>query len=213
MVIIKKFKPNHYLKHKVITSISKLIIKFFRIQIKVHNAQLIPKTGRLVIYANHKTNFDPFIIASIFPRTLSFTPKDELYKGIKGFFLSFCFNATDCIKIVRGNNRETVKNCLTMISKIEKNLTFLIFHEGGIITKDTDKITNSLDGSFQISLKSKSNILPITLKGVCDMRGKCWFRKKKVEIFIHSPILFEDLKTYKTQQINQKVTNQINSVL
>ncbi|KND62655.1 lysophospholipid acyltransferase family protein [Candidatus Phytoplasma phoenicium] len=213
MLFIRKLEPNHVWKHKIVLSISKFIIRFFRINVKVHNPRFIPLKGKMVVYANHKTNFDPFIIASIFPRTLTFTPKDVLYKGLKGLFLGFCFDATDCVKISRGNNRETVKNFMRMIHKIQQNLSILIFHEGGVTTTYTDKIIHSLDGAFQISLKSQANILPITLKGVYAIRGKCWFRKKQVEIFFHPIIPFMELKSKNTQQINQQVTDIINSVL
>lgn len=213
MIFIRKLEPNHFLKHKIIVSISKFIIRFFRVHIKVHNLHLIPLKDKMVVYANHKTNFDPFIIASIFPRTLTFSPKHELYKGLKGLFLGFCFNATDCVKISRDNKRETVKNLMEIIQKIKKNLSILIFHEGGIITKYTDKIIHSLDGAFQISLKSQANILPISLKGVCAMRDKCWFRKKTVEIFIHPIVPFTEIQSQNTQKINQKITDIINSVL
>ncbi|WP_341266840.1 lysophospholipid acyltransferase family protein [Candidatus Phytoplasma fraxini] len=209
----KKLRVDHPFRQKIIGSISRLIIRFFRIKVIVHNKHLIPLDGRLIIYSNHKNNFDPFVIASIFHRTISFTPKDELYRGKIGWFLSYCFNATNCIKITRGNDREVIKNILKSIDNIKKNLAFVIFHEGGVKHIVDDKISHSLDGSFQIALKSQSNILPISLKGSCAMRGKCWFRCKKVEVFIHPIVTPEIYKNKNTQEINKIVTKIINSVL
>ncbi|QTX03187.1 1-acyl-sn-glycerol-3-phosphate acyltransferase [Candidatus Phytoplasma luffae] len=209
----KKLKVDHPLRNEIISSFSKLIMNFFRIKVIIHNKELIPLKNKLVIYSNHKTNFDPFIIASIFPRTIAFTPKSELYDSRMGWFLSYCFNASNCIKIKRENNKETVKNIMQGIQNIKNNLGMIIFNEGGIKHKTSDKIINSLDGSFKIILKSEADVLPITLKGSCAMRGKCWFRRKKVEIFIHKALHFEELQNNNTKEINQKVTNIINSVL
>lgn len=213
MMLSKRFSVDHPFRQKIISSISKLIIRFFRIKIVVHNKDLIPLQNKLIIYSNHKTNFDPFIIASIFPRTISFTPKDELYRGKIGWLLSYYFNAANCIKIIRGNNKETIKNVLKGINNIEKNMAMVVFHEGGIIHKTSDKIVSSSDGSFKIAVKSQSNILPITLKGACAMRGKCWFKRKKVDVVIHEPINYENFKNKNTQEINREVTQIINSVL
>ncbi|WP_238055067.1 lysophospholipid acyltransferase family protein [Candidatus Phytoplasma ziziphi] len=209
----KRFKVDHPFRQKIISSMSKLIIRFFRIKIIVHNKHLIPLQDKLIIYSNHKTNFDPFIIASIFPRTISFTPKDELYRGKMGWLLSYYFNAANCIKITRGNNKETIKNVLKGIDNIKKNMAMVVFHEGGIIHKTSDKIVSSSDGSFKIAVRSQSNILPITLKGSCAMRGKCWFKRKKVDVVIHEPINYENFKNKNTQEINREVTKIINSVL
>ncbi|WP_323847801.1 MAG: lysophospholipid acyltransferase family protein [Phytoplasma sp.] len=209
----KKLRVDHPLRQKIIGSMSKLIIRFFCIKVIVHNKHLIPLNGRLIIYSNHKNNFDPFVIASIFPRTISFTPKDELYRGKFGWFLSYYLNASNCIKITRGNDREIIQNILKSLDNIKKNLAIVVFHEGGVKNVVNDKISHSLDGSFQIALKSESNILPITLRGSYAMRGKCWFRNKKVDIFIHPVLNFENYKTKSTKEINTTVTQIINSVL
>ncbi|TVY12446.1 1-acyl-sn-glycerol-3-phosphate acyltransferase [Candidatus Phytoplasma pini] len=213
LLILRSTKIDNITRQKVLSSISKLIIRFFRIKIIIHNKHLIPKKGKLIVYSNHKTNFDPFIIASIFPRTIAFTPKDELYRGFFGWFLGFCFNCCNCIKIVRGNNRKTVENVLKQINNIQNNLVMIIFHEGGIINYNNDRIISSLDGSFKIALKSQASILPISIKGISSMRKKCWFRKKKAEIFIHPHIKFEDYRKQNTKEINNKINKIINNVL
>ncbi|MEZ0180016.1 1-acyl-sn-glycerol-3-phosphate acyltransferase ['Camptotheca acuminata' phytoplasma] len=213
MWITRNLKVDHPFRQKIIMSISKLIVRFFRIKIIVHNKELIPLQDKLVIYSNHKTNFDPFIISSIFPRTLAFTPKEELYHGKIGWMLSYFFELINCIQIQRDNDRKTVQNILKGIDNIKEKLAVVIFHEGGIKQKKSDKILNSLDGSFNIALKSEANILPVTLKGACAMRGKCWFRKKKIEVFFHLALPFETFKEKKTKEINTKVTSIINSVL
>ncbi|MFR0367768.1 lysophospholipid acyltransferase family protein [Candidatus Phytoplasma palmae] len=190
-----------------------MIIRFFRINIKVHNMHLFPKENKLIIYSNHKSHLDAFIIASIVPTVVAFSPKDELYKGFLGFFLSFCFESTSCLKIVRNNVKETIKNIIKASKNIKQGLSMVIFHEGGIKNKKSDFIKESLDGAFRITTMSEAVILPISLKGVCEMRGKCWFRKKKVELFIHHPIYFDQYKKESTKDINTKVTSIINSVL
>ncbi|MDO8064197.1 lysophospholipid acyltransferase family protein [Candidatus Phytoplasma bonamiae] len=209
-----KNKPINNVYHlKIVQSFSKLIVRFFCIKISVYNYHLIPLDNRLVIYTNHKSNFDPFIIASIFPRPITFTPKDDLYNNFwYGWFLSFCFDATHCIKISRNNNRDNLKALEKAKEIIQNKLAVLIFPEGGIINPSSDNIAQSLDGAYKISIQNQADILPITCKGVCKICGKCWFRIKKVKILIHPSISYSDYKGKKTSQINHEVINIINSV-
>ncbi|MDO8167915.1 lysophospholipid acyltransferase family protein [Candidatus Phytoplasma melaleucae] len=214
MIIIKYLPLNHFFRQKVFCSIAKLVIRFFRIKIVVYNSHLIPLKNKLIIYANHKSYFDPFMISCVFPRNITFSPKDEFYHHpFYGWFLTFCFNAFRCLKIVRRDNRETVKNINKAIDNIKRKLALVIFPEGGVITENTDQIISSLDGAYKIAIKSEADILPITLKGSSKMHRKCWFRLKKVELFIHPCIPFIDYQYKNTQQINQHIKNIINSVL
>nr|QOX89534.1 1-acyl-sn-glycerol-3-phosphate acyltransferase ['Parthenium hysterophorus' phyllody phytoplasma] len=122
----------------------------------VYNYNLIPFNNRLVIYTNHKSNFDPFIIASIFPRPLTFTPKDELYNNFwYGWFLRFCFDATHCIKINRGNNRDNLKSLEKAKEIIKEKLAVLVFPEGGIINSTSDQINSSLMVLIKLLFKTK----------------------------------------------------------
>ncbi|WCA22253.1 lysophospholipid acyltransferase family protein [Candidatus Phytoplasma oryzae] len=214
LLIINKYSSNYSFKKQVLSSLSKFIIFFFRIKIKVHNQNIIPLSEKLIIYANHKSLFDPFILSSVLPINITFTPKDELYNGFLGSFLGFCFNSFDCIKIHRKDNKKTILNINKTIEKMnKKNLNIVVFHEGGRKNKQNDKIINSLEGSFKIAIKSQSSIIPISIKGSSDMIGKCWFRKKEIELFIHPKINFQDYQEQTTTKINKKVNNIINSVL
>ncbi|EMR14710.1 MULTISPECIES: lysophospholipid acyltransferase family protein [Candidatus Phytoplasma] len=210
----KQKSINNVYHLKIVRSFSKLIMGFFRIKVSVYNYNLIPFNNRLVIYTNHKSNFDPFIIASIFPRPLTFTPKDELYNNFwYGWFLRFCFDATHCIKINRGNNRDNLKSLEKAKEIIKEKLAVLVFPEGGIINSTSDQINSSLDGAYKIAIQNQADILPITCKGIYRMRGKCWFRLKKVELLIHPYISYSYYKDKKSSQINHEVTNIINSRL
>ncbi|MEC4558941.1 MAG: lysophospholipid acyltransferase family protein ['Conium maculatum' witches'-broom phytoplasma] len=213
MFINKRLKINNSFQQKVVASVSKLILRFFRIKVTVHNRELIPYKGNLVIYSNHKTNFDPFIIACAVDRTMSFSPKDDLYKGRWGWFLSYYFNSIHCLKIVRGNPRATVQNLNQAIENVKQELAMLIFPEGGVVNKKNDKIISTLDGAYKIAFKGEANILPITLKGAYKMRKRFWFKRKKVEVIIHPHIKYEDYKDKNTQQIGQEVADIINSAL
>ncbi|KAB8121929.1 MAG: 1-acyl-sn-glycerol-3-phosphate acyltransferase [Candidatus Phytoplasma cynodontis] len=205
---------NYYFKRKVLSSFSQLIVHFFRIEIKVNNINYIPLKEKVIIYSNHKSFFDAFILSSVFPINITFTPKSELYNGFLGYLRRFCFNTLDCIEIVRDNKRQTVLNINKTIEKMNKNLlSVVVFHEGGRKNKESDKIVASLEGAFKIALKSKSSILPVSIKGSSMLIGKCWFKKQKVELFIHPYIPFKDFKELKTQEINDKINNIINSVL
>ena len=80
MPVMKFTKPNSKFKYHLAKSFDIFKYIYFKNCNNIKGRKNIPKTGKLTVYANHKSQTDPVIIMSIFNRGLAFTPKISLYK-------------------------------------------------------------------------------------------------------------------------------------
>ncbi|CAP18509.1 1-acyl-sn-glycerol-3-phosphate acyltransferase [Candidatus Phytoplasma mali] len=209
MIIMKNLRVNHIFKYIVTRHISIFLLRLLRVKIVFKNYDLIPSKENLIIYANHKSWFDAFIILSVIPRCLAFTPKDTLYKYS---LINYCFNSFDCIQIFRKNNRETFKNLIKGIENIKKGLAIVIFPEGGIKDIKNEKAVEFLPGAFKIAFKSEAIILPLSIKGSINIKNFFFLKRKIVEVHCHKTINFQDYKLQNTKQISEKTREIINSI-
>ncbi|WP_349401886.1 lysophospholipid acyltransferase family protein [Candidatus Phytoplasma solani] len=212
LAIMSFFPPNHSFKGFVIRSLSRCIKTFLRIEVTVKNKNLFPLKENIIIYANHKSYIDAFLIASELPRTLAFAPKDKFcFPVLTKWFLDLAFYSSDCMVVSRDNIRKTSQNLINIIPKIKLGLALVVFPEGGMTNVNDEKVTSLLRGSFKISFKSEASIIPLTVKGASQIKNYFWWQKKKVEIIIHKSLKYNDYRGQTTQQIALNVEKIINS--
>jgi len=163
MPVMKFTKPNSKYKYYLAKSFSIFLNVFIlRILITTEGKNNIPKTGKLTVYANHKSQTDPVIIMSIFNRGLAFTPKISLYKIP---ILSQYMNYIGCLPIDRDDNRRTAKTMIQAIKNVEKGHAMLIFPEAGIKSRETELMIDARGGAYKIGTKAESDFLPISIIG------------------------------------------------
>ncbi|MBS2126203.1 1-acyl-sn-glycerol-3-phosphate acyltransferase ['Fragaria x ananassa' phyllody phytoplasma] len=215
LVLMSFLPPNHRFKGFIITSISNFIKCFLRIKIIVKNFHLLPLDKNIVIYANHKSHIDPFVIASaLAPRTVAFSPKDK-FRSFLGsqLFLKLAFYASDCMVIVRSDIRKTASNLFQAVSKIKTGLAMVIFPEGGIKDRNNEQAVPLLGGAFKIAFKSQADIVPVTIKGASRIKNYFWWQQKTIEVIIHSPLEYRRYQEQKMPELVVNVQQIINSGL
>lgn len=207
--------PNHRFKGFIIISASNFIKRFLRINIIVKNFHLFPLDKNIIIYANHKSYTDPFIIASaLAPRTVAFSPKDK-FRSFLGsqLFLKLAFYASDCMVIVRNDIRKTASNLFQAVPKVKAGLVMVIFPEGGIKDRNNEQAVPLLGGAFKIAFKSQADIVPVTIKGASHIKNYFWWQQKTIEVIIHPPLAYERYQEQKMPEIAVNVQQIINSGL
>ncbi|HHW79835.1 MAG TPA: 1-acyl-sn-glycerol-3-phosphate acyltransferase [Acholeplasmataceae bacterium] len=210
MPVMKRLSHRSRLKKWLLTSISRFANFFLGINVKSYGKENIPKYGKLTLYANHKSQVDPFLIGSNFTRIIAFTPKISLYKIP---IISNYMHYYDCLPIDRDDNRRTAQTMIKAIKKVEDGLAMLIFPEAGIKTRETGKILEVKGGAFKIGTKAESDFLPISIVGNEKIASKKWWQIIRIKVYYHPVIKYEDVKELNTIELGDLVKDVINSKL
>lgn len=185
-----------------------LSVFVFNLSIRIKGKENIPKDGKMVVYANHKSYLDPVIAIQVINRPMAFTPKSSLYKIP---ILNDGMKQMNCMPVYRDDTRKTAKALVQTIKNIEAGFSMVVFPEGGRKNRDQDSVIATRAGAFQIAVKPKATILPMTIIGNSEIQHRAPFRKTKIKVIIHKPITFEDYEGMSTAEIGNVVMDVINS--
>lgn len=207
----KMMKVDNKFKHYFIRSIARFISIFvLRLNIKIIGKNKLPKKGGYVIYANHKSYADPFILYQIVNRPTGMAAKKGIYKLpiVRSWMPLF-----GCIQIDRENNREAAKAILKGIEQIKQGMIMGIFPEGGIKDRDDEKMVSIKAGAYKLATKAEAPIVPVTMIGATEVKHRAPFRSTKIKVIIHDPITKEDYEGLSTVEVGEKVAELINQTL
>lgn len=184
-------EPRLYLIVKPILS---LFIKLFRPT--VINSEVIPKSGKVVLAGNHKSNFDPLLLAYSTKRVVHFMAKDELVNGPFGFL----FKRVGLIPV---NRRTKDKKSLDeAIKYLNNDLVIGIFPEG-TFNKTNDIVMPFKFGAVKMASETNSYIIPFSIT------NEYKFLRRSVKICFGTPYRVKnDLET-ENKILMDKVSNLI----
>ena len=157
--------------------------------LEVIGTEKVPTDQPVVFVANHQGNFDIPLIAGFVPVPKGFVSKEEI-----GNYLIFgkWMRLMNCVFIKRGNPREALKSINEAAKQIKAGYSQVIFPEG---TRSRDgKIKSFKPGALKIAMKSKAQIVPITIIGTKDIMVKKSpvIRPAKVKLIISDPVTVGD---------------------
>lgn len=158
-------------------------------RIKTIGIERFPKEGAVIVYSNHKSMWDPVIIACLLKRPVFFMAKQELFKYS---LLSIIFHKLNAFPVKRGMpDRKAIKRALEVLK--EKKVLG-IFPEG---TRSKDgKPQEPEPGIALLAAKSIDVILvPVAIKGNYRFFS-C------LSVVFGEPINFDDY--YKLEKLNSQ---------
>ena len=198
-------------KKKMSLWLSRPIVKWVhtlaQIDMEVEGYENVPTNQTFVAFANHKSMLDITImylainrpISAVAKSTLSKVPVlRKLVKNYKGVYVD------------RENDREAVKSILEAIKNVEDGLNYFIFPEGGIKSRETEKMVDIKPGAYKLATKPQALILPITINGSSKLTTNAFKKRTKIKVIIHKPITPEQYNEYNTQEIGEKMMEIIN---
>lgn len=153
-----------------------ILLPFFRV--RVDGIENLKEDENFIICANHKSNFDPFLLALVLPVRIHFMAKKELFENP---LLAKLLSSVEVFPVDRhGKNMKSLRFSMKLV---KEGKTLGVFPEGTRV-KET-KRENMKEGVAFLSLKGKANILPVELIST-------YKPFKKSYIHVHEMLRVED---------------------
>lgn len=204
---MKRTDPKRKFRHRLMYQVCQMILFFLNIKVKVIGKEFVPKET-FVCYANHKSDLDPIILYTSLHRVCSAVGKKSLFKNP---ILRQCQPVFGAVALDRDNDREAAKTMVEAIRAVRNGLSYIIFPEGGIKTRETEEMVNLRAGAYKLVTKSEALLLPVTILGSSRIKKrKNLFKSLSVRVIIHEPLLKEDYENLTTTELGELVMNMIN---
>ncbi|MBZ0191054.1 MAG: 1-acyl-sn-glycerol-3-phosphate acyltransferase [Candidatus Kuenenia stuttgartiensis] len=173
-------------------------------QIESVNKDYIPRTGPLIVAANHFSYMDPIVLQAMFSRRISFLMTELYYEGKLKWF----FKLLHCICVRQsGPNTSSIREGLGVL---KKKGVLGIFPEGGVSKEGILQPGNPGIGFFV--LKSGAPVVPAFIAGTYEAlpKGAKIPKRTKIKIYFGLPVTFENVGIGKDDRERVvEITNEI----
>ena len=155
---------------------------------KVTGREHVPRTGGVLIIANHTSYADPPIVGAVFPRPVNFMAKSELF-----FFpLGPIIQRVHAFPVRRGaGDRAALRTAIRML---REGKCLLIFPEG--MRSPEGKLIALEQGAAFVALVSGAQVVPLGIDGADRLlpRHSPLPRPAKLRVAIGPPVGLADLR-------------------
>lgn len=173
----------------------------FRTEVKGQDN--IPREGRLILAANHMSNWDPPFLATFVPRKVSYMAKQELFANP---IFAAIIRSLNAFPVKRGAaDRGAIKSA---VAELKNEHCLGVFPEG---TRSKDgKIHKAEAGVALLAALSKSPVLPAAIIGTNKIFANGSLLPK-LKVIYGKPIFFEGKANDKEalQNFSQKIMEEV----
>jgi 1-acyl-sn-glycerol-3-phosphate acyltransferase len=151
----------------------------------VRGMENLPRTGKIVVASNHRSNYDPPILGGTIPRETHFFAKAELFdKPLRGKLIRYL----NAFSVRRGGfDRESLETCLNVL----KNDGCLLFFPEGTRAPVDGYLKAKLGVGWVVSL-SQAPVVPVYVHGSRERAPQIRHRPG-ITVVVGKPIPAEDL--------------------
>lgn len=154
--------------------------------LRIRGSDLVPKSGPVLVVANHISLADPPLLGVAIPRPLLFMAMSELFqhRWLGGFVRAVGSIPVDRSRTDFGAARQAIR-------KLREGWCVVIFPEGGIRRGAESVLGNNPQlrpGAETIARLSRAAVLPVILRGAdaaLHIRG--WLRRATIEVTFGQP--------------------------
>ena len=148
----------------------------------VHGAENVPRTGRLVIAANHSQYADPVLVCMAVPRRMQWMAKKQLFAGPGERFFTFIGSfAVDR----EGGGRAGLRSALSFLSV---GWALGIFPEG--THRDDGTAREAKSGAVMLAIRADAPVLPVHVGKIPSISER--LRGARHHVHIGKPITLDN---------------------
>ena len=175
-------------------------------RVRIHHAERIPRSGPVVLVANHSAFVDGPLLFGMLPRSAVFLIKYEMFKGTLGWFL----RKIGQLPVRRGEPDRTP--LLAAVRVLRAGGLVGVFPEG---TRDYGgEVSNAQHGAAWLARTSGAQLLPVACRGT---RRPASGRRRflpRVDVLFGEPVTLPDAKgraglTAATDRVRVELVNLI----
>jgi 1-acyl-sn-glycerol-3-phosphate acyltransferase len=172
----------------------------------------VPRSGPVIIAANHLSFIDSVVIPLVAPRPVAFLAKAEYFRGrgVKGRLLKRFFTALDAVPVERGTHRSAQASLEAALEVLRRGGAFGIYPEG---TRSRDgRLYRGRTGVAWLALTSGAPVVPVAVLGTDRIQpvGTRLPRIRRVTVRFGTPLHFaEPPQGVRAAQARRAATDEI----
>lgn len=181
------------------------IMKHSFISTEVYGKENLPKEGGYVMYSNHQGKYDMVGIMYGHDKPCTVV-MDEIRSNLPVMkpFLAVLKGST----LDRDDLRSQAKTIKKLIKEVDEGRRYVIFPEGGY-DHNGNNLLEFKAGSFKISVKSKTPIVPVAIVDSYVPYSYNSLRRVVTQVHYLEPIEYQEYKDMKTEEIALLVRDRI----
>lgn len=146
----------------------------------------IPRTGPVILAANHRSFLDPFIIGTLARRPMYYVAKQELFANP---VVSWLLSALGAFPVARGQgDGEMIRTATDLLSRGE---IVLIFPEG--TRTRPGPLAKARRGVGRLALETGAPVIPVAVIGTESVRRGWRIRPHRVRVRVGPPLDYPQL--------------------
>lgn len=192
-------------RYKMLRYITYRANKGGNVIIDVHGQENIPKENGFMFFPNHQGMYDVLAIIDACPKPFSVVAKKEVANVP---FLKQVFACMKAYMLDREDVRQAMEVIVNVTKEIKKGRNYLIFAEG-TRSKKGNQIQDFKGGSFKSATKARCPIVPVALIDSFKPFDTNSITPVTVQVHFLEPLLYEEYKDMKTNEIAETVKERI----
>ena len=196
-------------QYKMLRFITLRANKRGNVHIDVHGEENIPKENGFMFFPNHQGLYDVLAVVGACPKPFSVVAKKEVANVP---FLKQVFACMKAYMIDREDVRQSMQVIINVTNEVKKGRNYLIFAEG-TRSKNGNEVQTFKGGSFKAATKARCSIVPVALIDSFKPFDTNTISPVTVQVHFLKPLLYEDYKDLKTNEIAAMVKDRIQETI
>lgn len=183
-----------------------LILKTSGIRVRVEGMEHVQPGAPAIFCVNHQSSMDIPVLLVHLPFQFRFVAKRSLFRYP---FMGWHLRRSGHIAVERNRPGEARKSIDNAVEKIRDGYPVVVFPEGG--RSRTGEILPFKAGAFHLAIRSGVPIFPVTLNGTMAVLkpDTVHIKSGRIEMIVHPPIPTEGLTSGDTNELAERVRNQV----
>ncbi len=179
------------------------------VRIEPHGIENVPNKNGFMLFPNHQGMYDVLALVDVCPKPLSVVAKKEVAKIP---LLKQLFTVMKVIFMDREDVRQSMQVIIEVSKQVVQGRNYIIFPEG-TRSKNGNKVGEFKGGSFKAATKAKCPIVPVAL--IDSFKPFDTGSTKPITVQVHflQPLMYEEYKGMKTNDIAEEVKRRIVEVI